>query len=187
MSSHSGYDACAAKLDYLIELLTLRSQQRGIAVPSAPPSAPLSAPTPAPAPPIAPSALLPTALPAPPPAPKLPPQPIPTPVPARSYPPAPSVEALDEVELKQVYKQPLRNIRKQPIRQKHRAAEAMPKCDAENFDAEFFDFENCIAWPPKFGGTNMRLSRDQYLDAWYTTMLNTHAKELVTRALPFPA
>ena len=133
------------------------------------------------------SALSPSAQPSAPPAPKLPPQPIPTPVPARSYPPAPSVEALDEVELKQVYKPPLRNIRKQPMRQKHRAAKAMPKTprDAETFDAEVFG--NCIAWPPKFGGTNMRLSRDQYLDAWYTTMLNTHAKELATQALPFPA
>ena len=111
--------------------------------------------------------LLPTAPPAPP-APKLPPL-RQTP----AYPPPPSVEALEEVECIQVYK-PLRNIRKQPIRQKHRAAKAMPKtpCDAEVFEV----FGNIIAWPPKFGGTNMRLSRDQHLDAWYTTMLNTHAK-----------
>ena len=53
------------------------------------------------------------------------------------------------------------------MRQKHRAVEAMLKAprDADKVDADFFDFENCIAWPPKFGGTNMRLSRDQHLDA----------------------
>ena len=89
-----------------------------------------------------------------------------------AYPPPPSVKALEEVECIQVYK-PLRNIRKQPIRQKHRAAEAMPK---KSCDDEVFVFGNIIAWPPKFGGTNMRLSRDQHLDAWYTTMLNTHGK-----------
>ena len=45
------------------------------------------------------------------------------------------------------------------------------------YDAEVFEvFGNIIAWPPKFGGTNMRLSRDQHLNAWYTTMLNTHVK-----------
>ena len=145
-------NAALAELMEEVRLLSIRldpQQTSPIAQPSAPPAPKPSAPLPAP------------------PAPKQTP----------AYPPAPSVEALDEVELKQIYKL-LRNIRKQPMRQKHRAAEAMPKCDAENFDAEFFDFENCIAWPPKFGGTNMRLSRDQYLDAWYTTMLNTHAKEL---------
>ena len=43
--------------------------------------------------------LLPPALkPLAPPAPKLPPQPIPTPIPTQSYPPAPSVKALEEVE-----------------------------------------------------------------------------------------
>ena len=122
-----------------------------------------------------PRAPLPTA----PPAPQLPPLPAPPAPPPKqtpTYPPAPSVEALEEVECIQVYK-PLRNIRKQPMRQKHRAAEAMPK---KSCDDEFFVFGNIIAWPPKFGGTNMRLSRDQHLDAWYTTMLNTHANELAT-------
>ena len=131
-------------------------------------------------------------LPAPPPAPKLPPPtqselpPLPTPLapPAPkqtpAHPPPLSVEALEEVEHIQVYK-PVRNIKKQPIRQKHRAAKAIPKtpCDAEVFEV----FGNIIAWPPKFGGTNVRLSRDEQPDAWYTTMLNTHANELATRAL----
>ena len=83
-------------------------------------------------------------LPAPPPAPKLPPPtqlelpPLPAPPAPKqtpAYPPAPSVEALKEVEYIQV-KKLLRNIRKQPIRQKHRAAKAMPKtpCDAEVFE-----------------------------------------------------
>ena len=163
-----------ARFDEMLKLMEQMLQKTALLLPPlAQPSAPLSA---------IPSAPLP-AQPAP-------PQPIPTPVPARSYPPAPSVEALDEVELKQVYKLPLRNIRKQPMRQMLRAAVAMLKRprDAENFDVDFFDSENCIAWPPKFGGTNMRLSRDQHLDAWYTTMLNTHAKELATQATnPFPA
>ena len=147
-----------ARFDKMLELMDQMLQKVSLLVPpSAQPTAPL--------PSAQPSAPLPA-----PPAPKQTP----------AYPPAPSVEALDEVELKQVYKQPLRNIRKQPMRQQHRAAEAMPKTprDAETFDAEVFG--NCIAWPPKFGGTNMRLSRDQHLDAWYTTMLNTHAKELAT-------
>ena len=125
--------------------------------PCAPPSAPPSAPTPTQS--------------------ELPPLPAPPAPPATkqtpAYPPAPSVEALEEVEYIQVYK-PLRNIRKQPIRQKHRAAKALPKAMRKTCDAEVFG--NIIAWPPKFGGTNMRLSRDQHLDAWYTTMLNTHAK-----------
>ena len=73
------------------------------------PKAPLSAP-----------------LPTPPPAQKLPPQPILPPIPVRSYLPAPSVKVLEEVEYIQV-KKLLRNIRKQPMRQKHRATEAMPK------------------------------------------------------------
>ena len=123
---------------------------------------------------------------APPPAPKLPLLPAPPPAPKQTpaYPPPPSVEALEEVEYIQVYK-PLRNIRKQPMRQKHRAAKAMPKtpCDAEVFEV----FRNIIAWPPKFGGTNMRLSRDEHLDAWYTTILNTHANKLGTQALPIRA
>ena len=55
-------------------------------------------------------------------------------------------------------------------------------------DAEVFDvFGNSIIWPPKSGGTYMRFSRDEEPDAWYTTMLNTHANKLATRALPNPA
>ena len=126
---------------------------------------------------LAPSALPPTApLPAPLPAPlELPPLPTPPAPPALklpplrqtpAYPPPPSVEALEEVECIQVYK-PLRNIRKRPIRQKHRAAKSLPKAMQKTpRDAEVFEvFGNIIAWPPKFGGTNMRLSRDQHLDA----------------------
>ena len=107
---------------------------------------------------------------APPPAPRLPPLP-PTnpPTLAHANAPPPGADTLKEVEYKQADKS-LRNIRKQPNEQKHRAAKAMPNpCDAEVFG-------NIIAWPPKFGGTNMRLSRDEHLDAWYTTMLNTRAK-----------
>ena len=126
-------------------------------------------------------------LPTPPPAPsELPPLPAPPqPKQTPAYPPPPSVEALEEVEFIQVYK-PLWNIRKQPMRQKHRAAEAMPKTAG---DANVFEvFGNCIPWPPKFGGTNIRLSRDEQPDAWYTTMLNTHAKAQQIRATkPFRA
>ena len=117
--------------------------------PSAPPSAPLPAPPPAPS--------------------ELPPLP-PTDPPAPAYPtPPPDNDTLKEVEYKQAHKS-LRTIRQQPIALKPRASKALPK----SRDAEVFG--NCIAWPPKFGGTNMRLSRDEYLDAWYTTMLNTRAK-----------
>ena len=101
-----------------------------------------------------------------------------------TYPPTPSVEALEEVEHIQVYK-PIQNIKKQPIRQKHRAAKAIPKTP---YNAKVFEvFRNIIAWPPKFDGTNMRLSRDQYLDAWYTTILNTHRKAQQIEALPIRA
>ena len=116
------------------------------------------APLPAPPPAQKPSAPLPTP-------PELPPQP--TPVPARSYPPPPSVETIEEVEQKQVYK-PLRNVKQ--MRQKHGALRRMRRIR----DAEFF--ENCIAWPPKFGGTHMRFSRDEEPDAWYTTMLQARAR-----------
>ena len=116
-----------------------------------------SAPPPAPAPS------------APPPAPKLPPLP-PTNPPTPADAPTPSSDTLKEVENKQADKS-LRNIRKQPNKQKHRAAKAMPKTPR---DAEVFG--NIIAWPPKFGGTNMRFSPDEEPDAWYTTMLNTHGK-----------
>ena len=36
--------------------------------------------------------------------------------------------------------------------------------------------EYCIGWPPKFGGINMRFSRDEEPDAWYTTMLQANAR-----------
>ena len=126
-----------------------------------------------------PSALIPTPLSAPPlalqpctsAAPcELPLQPIPTPVPARSY-SAPSVETMKEVE------HPLRNI-----------ALMKKKLGASNIPASRLLFnEIYIGWPTKFGGSNMCFSRDEDLDAWYTTMLNTHAKKLATRALPNPA
>ena len=136
-------------------------------------------------------ALLFTPLPAPPPAPlelpllPTPPALLPAPKQTPAYPPAPSVEALEEVECIQVYK-PLQNIRKRPIRQKYRAAKSLPKTMQKTpRDAEVFEvFGNIIVQPPKFSGTNIRLSRDEHLNAWYTTMLNTHANELATRALP---
>ena len=109
---------------------------------------------------------------APPPAPlpELPPLP-PTDPPSPAYPTPPlDKDTLKEVEYKQAYKS-LRTIRQQPIALKHRASKALPKNPR---DAEVFG--NCIAWPPESGGTNMRLSRDEHLDAWYTTMLNTRAK-----------
>ena len=58
------------------------------------------------------------------------------------------------------------------MRQKHTDSKTVPKTPR---DAEVFG--GCIAWPPKFGGTNMRLSGDEHLDAWYTThnALNPHA------------
>ena len=117
--------------------------------PSAPPpSAPLSAP-PAPQPC------------APPTPPELTLQLISTPVPARSYPPPPSVETIEEVEHIQVYKS-LRNIKQ--MRQKLRA-QKMPRSETPSFG-------NCIGWSPKIGGIDMRFSRDEDLDAWYTTVLN---------------
>ena len=128
-----------------------------------------------------------TPLPAPPPAPKpcaqttppeLPPQLIPTPVPTRSYPPSPSVETIEEVEQKQVYK-PLRNVKQ--MRRKHGASRRRRMRRIRN--TEFF--ENCIAWPPKCGGTYIRFSRDEEPDTWYTTMLN-HRQKLID-ALPNPA
>ena len=62
-----------------------------------------------------------------------------------AYPPAPSVEALEEVEYIQV-KKLLRNIRKRPIRRKHRAIEAILKKSGDNdSNVEFFDFESYIA------------------------------------------
>ena len=111
-------------------------------------------------------------LPAPPPSPQpeLPPLP-PTNPPTPACAPPPSIDTLKEVEYKQADKS-LRHSGKQSIIQKPRASKALP----ESRDTELFVFGNIIAWPPKFGGTNMRLSRDEHLDAWYTTMLNTHGK-----------
>ena len=166
------FDRLEAKFDILFDLIKQTWRKPSpIAPPSAPPPAPSELPP------------LPAPQPSAPPAPKLPQ--IPAPVPARSYPPAPSVEALEEVEYIQV-KKPLRNIRKRPMRRKHRAVEAMLK-EFGDPDAKFFVLGNCIAWPPKFGGINMRFSRDEEPDAWYTTMLNAHANELATRALPIRA
>lgn len=71
------------------------------------------------------------------------------------------------MEYKQAYKS-LGSV-KQPMRQKHEASERMTKAPRH---AEVFG--NCIAWLPKFGGTDMRLSRDKHLNAWYIIMLNAH-------------
>ena len=130
--------------------------QRSPAPPSIPPSAP---------PPASPPAQKPCA----PASPELPPQPISSPVSARSYPPSLSVEDEEEVEEKQVYKIPLRNVKQ--MRQKFGAKKV-----SSSRVSEFF--ETCVAWPAKFGGIDMRFSRDEELDAWYTTMLNA------TDALP---
>ena len=92
----------------------------------------------------------------PPPAPlELPPLPL-----ADPPTPPPDNDTLKEVEYKQAYRS-LRTIRQQPITQKPRASKALPK----SRDTEFFVFRNYIAWPPKFGGINMHLSRDEHLDA----------------------
>ena len=115
-----------------------------------------SAPTPAPPSALSkPPHILPTS------APKceLPLQPIPAPIPARSY-SAPSVETMKEVE------HPLRDIR---LMKKKLGASNIPVSQL------LFD-EICIGWPTKFGESNMLFSRDKNPDAWYTTMLNTHAK-----------
>ena len=120
---------------------------------STPSPAPTSAPPSAPAPAPAPCT------PAPPDLPQLPP----------THAPPPSTDTLKEVEYKQTYKSLL------PI-----CEQSVLKTVPTPRDAEVFG--NCIAWPPKFGGTDMRLSRDEHLDAWYTTMLNTHHK--LIRALP---
>ena len=107
--------------------------------------------------------------------PELPPQP-PTPVPApasaRSYPPSPSVETIEEVEEKQVYK-PLRNIKQMRQKQKLNAAKKMLPT------SEIPCFGKCFGWPPKSGGIYNCFSRDEEPDAWYATMLNA------TDALPY--
>ena len=125
-----------------------------LAQPAAPPAAPLAAPPPAPQPCAQPTPL------------ELPPQPITAPVPARSYPPSPSVETIEEVEQKQVYK-PLRNVKQ--MRQKFGAARKVPS-------SQIPSFKNCLRWLAKFGGINICFSRDEEPDAWYTTMLNYKQK-----------
>ena len=101
------------------------------------------------------------------------PAPVPAPVSAQRCPPPPSVETIEEVE------HPLRDIR--PMNKKLGASKT-PRISRLPFD------EICIGWPTKFGGSNMLFSRDENPDAWYTTMLNTHAKAQQIRATnPFPA
>ncbi len=104
---------------------------------------------------------------------ELPPQPtsapVPAPAPARSFPPSPSVEDIEEVEEKQVYKIPLRNVKKMRQKHGHRASKKM------HIRVSKF-FENCIGLPSKFGAVNMCFSRDEDPDAWYTTMLNHKQK-----------
>ena len=151
-----------ARIDRMIHLLEGLQSQLPLSSLRALAKAPLVAQKPSAPPPSA----LPSAPPAPKPCaqttpPELPPQLIPT----RSYPPPPSVETIEEVEQKQVYK-PLRNVKQ--MRQKH-ASKKMPTSETPSF-------EKCIGWPPKFGGINMRFSRDEEPDAWYTTMLQARAR-----------
>ena len=131
-----------------------------------------SLPAPPPAPPSAPPSALQlcTQAPSEPPHQQL----IPAPVSAQRYPPSPSIETIEEVEHKQI---PLRNIR--PMSK---------KLGASKVPASRLPFDEIrIEWPTKFGGSNLCFSRDEDLDAWYTTMLNTHANELAIRALPYRA
>ena len=157
-TSNANVATALAELTNAIRRLSDQLDERGyplVPQPSAPPQA---------APPL-------FALPPAPPAPKLPPQPLSSPIPAPSYPPPPRVETIEEVEHKQVYK-PLRNIRKQQMRQKH--GDTLEKVPT----SETHFFEKCIGWPPKFGGIYMSFSRDEEPDAWYTTMLN-HSQKLI--------
>ena len=149
-----------ARLDRMILLLKGYQKQLPLSSLQALAQAPLVAQKPSAPPP-----------PASPPAPKLyaqttPPELPPQLIPARSYPPPPSVETIEEVELKQVYK-PLRNLKQ--MRQKHGASKRMRRIR----NAEFLG--NRVAWPPKYGGIYMRFSRDEEPDAWYTTMLQAKA------------
>ena len=151
-------------LDEFFNTVVFNPLQNRLILPSALPSAP---PTSAP-----PSALqlCTSAAPSEPPHQQL----IPAPVATRSYPPTPSVESIQEVEHKQI---PLRNIG--PMKK---------KLGASKMPASRLPFDEiCIGWPTKFGGSNMLFSRDENPDAWYTTMLNTHAKAQQTRALPIRA
>ena len=104
--------------------------------------------------------LLPTSVPS-----ELPLQPIPAPISALSYPPSPCVEAIEEVEHKQI---PLRNIG--PMKKKLGASKKVPTSRLPSVG-------NYIEWPTTFGESNMLFSRDEDLDAWYTTMLN-HTQKL---------
>ena len=148
-------------LDELFNTVVFDPLQNRLILPSALP------PAPPPAPPSAPPSALCTPAPS-----ELPPQPIPAPVATRSYPPSPCVEAIQEVEYRQI---PLRNIG--PMKKKLGASKTIPTSRSP------FD-EIYIEWPTTFGGSNLCFSRDEDLDAWYTTMLNTHANELLVGALP---
>ena len=77
------------------------------------------------------------------------PQSVSVPVSARSYPPSPSVKTMKEVKHKQIS---LRNI--QQMRKKHGASKKM--CTSWLPSAEI-----CIGWPTKYGGSDMRFSRDE--------------------------
>ena len=150
-------------LDELFNTVVFDPLQNRLILPSALPPAPPSAP---------PAALQPcTAAPSEPPHQQL----IPAPVATRSYPPTPSVELIEEVEHKQI---PLRNIGL--MKKKLGASKTIPTSRSP------FD-EIYIEWPTTFGGSKLCFSRDEDLDAWYTTMLNTHANELAIRALPYRA
>ena len=102
---------------------------------------------------------------------ELPLQPISAPVSARSFPQSLCIEAIQEVEYKQI---PLQNMR--PMRRKLGA----PMMHTSRLPSDGI----CIRRPTGFGGSNMRFCCGEDLDAWYTTMLDTHAKELAVRALP---
>ena len=120
------------------------------------------------------SSFLPAPLPAPPPSalPSEPPHLQSTsapPIPTRSYPPSPSVETIEEVE----YPLQVRQMRKKHGVSKKTRTSRSPS-------AEIY-----IGWPTKFGGSNMRRSRDEDLDAWYTTMLNHTQKLAIWATKPY--
>ena len=156
MASYIATGVTKRQFESLIELLN-RSSAVAPAPRSAPPSAlQLCTPEPSEPPHLQPTSVLC----------ELPLQPIPAPVSARSYPPSPCIKAIQEVEYKQL---PLRNIG--PMRK---------KLEAPMMHTSRLPFGR----PTTFGGSNMRFSHDEDLDAWYTTMLDLHAKKLATRALP---
>ncbi len=76
---------------------------------------------------------------------------------------------IEEVE-KQIYNS-LRNIRQ--MRMKLGASSKEMPTSRLLFD------EIYVEWSTILGGSNMRFSRDESLDAWYTTMLN-HTHKLAT-------